>query len=95
MVTQIVKIKTSLSEDEVMAVAKERASQFREVPGLIQKYYVRLDQPNQYGGIYIWDSRDSLMSFRETELCASIPEAYEAVEPPQVEVFELLFRLRD
>ncbi len=95
MITQIVKLKSSLSEEEVMAVAEERAPQFRAIPGLMQKYYVKLDQPNQYGGIYIWDSRESLMAFRETELAATIPLAYKVTEPPQIEILDILFQLRD
>jgi len=51
MVIQIVKFQTTLSEEEVLAIAKERADQFRALPGLVQKYYVKLPQPNQYGGV--------------------------------------------
>lgn len=34
MITQIIEFATSLSEAEAMAVAKERADQFRALPGL-------------------------------------------------------------
>lgn len=95
MIIQIVKLKTSLSEDEVMTIAQERAPQFRELPGLLQKYYVKLGQPNQYGGVYIWDSRESLMAYRESELAATIASAYKGTEPPQIEVHDIMFQLRD
>jgi heme-degrading monooxygenase HmoA len=95
MVVQIVKFETSLSEAEVLTVANERADKFRSLPGLLQKYYVRLERPNQYGGIYVWDSEESMLSFRESDLAASIPQAYEVTGPPTIETLGTLFQLRD
>lgn len=60
MIIQIIKFESALSEDKVMAVAEERVPQFRAIPGLLQKYYVKPGQPNHYGGIYVWDSTASL-----------------------------------
>jgi heme-degrading monooxygenase HmoA len=90
-----VKFETTLSEDEVLAVAKQRADQFRSLPGLLQKYYVKLDQPNQFGGVYIWDSMESLKSYRESDLAASIPLAYKVVGTPRLEILDALFQLRE
>lgn len=95
MIIQIVKFESALSEEEVMATAKERAAQFKAMPGLLQKYYVKVGQPNQYGGIYIWDSMESLNSYRESYLAASIPEAYKVLGQPTVEIFDTLFQLRE
>lgn len=95
MIIQMIKFETELSEDEVMAVAKSRIEQFRAIPGLIQKYYVKHPQPNHYGGIYIWDSKESLAAFRQTELAASIPKAYKVKGQPVIEIAETLFPLRD
>ena len=95
MILQIVRLKSRLSEDALMQKAREREPQFRALPGLLQKYYVKMDAPEQYGGIYVWDSLDSLMEFRKTDLAASIPEAYEVVEAPDIEILDILFKLRD
>jgi heme-degrading monooxygenase HmoA len=95
MVIQIVKFESALSEEEVLATAKERAAQFQAIRGLLQKYYVKVGQSNQYGGIYLWDSMESLNSYRESDLAASIPEAYEVTGPPTVEIFDTLFQLRE
>ena len=89
-----VKFKTTLSEEEVLATAHERADQFRALAGLIQKYYVKLDQPDHYGGVYIWDSLESMKNYRESELAATIAAAYKVIGKPQVEVLESLFQLR-
>lgn len=95
MVIQIVKFETSLTEAEVLATAMERAHEFRALPGLVQKYYVKLDRPNQYGGVYVWDSADSLKEYRDSELAASIPTAYEVTGKPDVQVLDMLFQLRE
>lgn len=95
MVILIVKFETVLSEDEVMAIARERADQFRSLPGLIQKYYVKLDGANQFGGVYIWDSMESLQAYRESDLAATIAGAYKVAGAPQTEILGSLFQLRE
>jgi heme-degrading monooxygenase HmoA len=95
MIIQIVKFESALSEEEVLARAKERAGQFRAMPGLLQKYYFKVGQTNQYGGIYVWDSMESLNSYRESEMAASIPKAYEVVGAPTIEILDTLFQLRE
>ena len=69
--------------------------EFRALPGLVQKYYVKLDRPNQYGGIYVWDSMEALSAYRESDLAASIPSAYKVRGQPTVEVLHALFQLRE
>ena len=95
MVIQIIKFETELSEDEVVTVAKDRVDQFLALPGLIQKYYIKLDEPNHYGGVYIWDSRESLAAYRASDLAASIPKAYKVKGAPTIETLDTLFQLRD
>lgn len=95
MIIQIIKLKSSLSEEEVLKMAKDREPRFTAIPGLLQKYYVKLGGPNQYGGIYVWDSRASLAEFRKSDLAAGIPAAYKLIEAPNIEVLDVLFKLRD
>lgn len=94
MILQIIRLKSNLPEDEILSRAKERESQFKAIPGLLQKYYVRMGEPGQYGGIYVWDSPESLQTFRASALAASIPAAYEITEAPNIEVLDILFQLR-
>ena len=54
-----------------------------------------MKEPDAYGGIYLWDSVESLKAFRESDLAASIPEAYEITEAPNIEMMDVLFKLRD
>ncbi len=95
MILQIIKLKSNLPEEELLNKAKEREPQFRAIPGLVQKYYVKTGQPGQYGGIYVWDTPESLQSYRESDLAKSIPEAYEISEAPNIEIMDILFQLRN
>lgn len=95
MIIQIIKLKSSLSEEELLKRAKERKPSFKAIPGLIQKYYTKFGKPGQYAGIYVWDSKESLKSYRESDLAASIPKAYELIETPNIEILDILFQLRN
>ena len=91
---QIVRLKSNLSEEELLKRAREREPQFKAISGILQKYYIKLGD-NEYGGVYIWDSMESIMEFRQSELAASIPQAYEVIAPPEITISEVMFQLRD
>lgn len=95
MIIQVIKLKSNLPEEELLHRAKEREPQFKALQGLLQKYYVKLNEQGQYGGIYIWDSKESLNAYRLSELAASIPGAYEITEAPNIEIMDILFQLRE
>ena len=92
---QIVKLKSNLDEGTLLERARDREPKFRAIPGLLQKYYVKMGSPGEYGGIYLWDSRESMAAFRTSELAASIPAAYEVVEAPDIQVLDVMFKLRE
>lgn len=95
MIVQFVQFESTLSLEEAMDVAQSRAPEFRKVPGLVQKHYLKLGKPNHFGGFYIWESKEAMMAFRETELAKTIPAAYRVVSAPDVEIHEHLFSLRE
>ncbi len=94
MIVQIIKLKSDLPEGELLKRAREREPQFKAIPGLLQKYYVKIGPSGQYGGIYIWDSKESLKLYQASDLASSIPKAYEIIEAPNIEVLDVLFKLR-
>lgn len=95
MIIQIVRFESELPEEAVLAVAHDRMAEFLALPGLIQKYYVKLPEPNMYGGVYIWDSLESLSAYRQSGLASSIPAAYRAKGAPTVEILDGLLQLRE
>ncbi len=95
MTLQFVKLKSHLPEEELLERAKERAPEFKAIPGLLQKYYVKMNEPGHYGGVYVWDTPESLQAFRASDLAKSIPQAYEVAEAPSIEIMNILFQLRN
>ena len=94
MIIQTVKFNSMLSEAEVQRVMEERAPQFRAIPGLLQKYYLRDIQTGEVGAVYIWDSEESFRAYRQSDLARTIAGAYKAVGQPRVEIFETIMTLR-
>ncbi len=95
MILQIIKLKSDLQEEELLKRAKERASNFKSIPGLLQKYYIKTGQEGEYGGVYIWDSLESQQNYQESDLAKSIPLAYAINEAPDIEMMEVIFQLRN
>ncbi len=90
MIVQFVKFKSALSPDEVKKMMEERLDQYRRMPGLLQKYYFLENETGEFGGIYVWDSMDSLKAFRQSELAKSIPTAYKAQGTPRIELLDVI-----
>ena len=89
-----VKFQSALPYDEVISTIEERAPDFEALPGLIQKYYGYEEATGAYTGVYIWESEEALRSYRESELAQTIAAAYQATEPPRIELFNLVKTLR-
>ena len=87
-----VRIKSKLEFEELERRAIERRPRFREVPGLIQKFYVRDPATGDVCGLYFFEDKAALAAYRDSELAKTIPAAYEAVEV-KPEMFEVMFPL--
>ena len=86
-------LKSNLPREEMERRYKERLPQFREVPGLIQKYYSYDEATSEWAGIYLWASEEALADFLASDLRKSIPAAYELTGPPRIERFAIVDRL--
>lgn len=89
----LVKFHSKLSHSEVLRLMDERLPQFRAVPGLVQKYYASEPATGDYVGVYLFESEESLLRYRSSDLAASIPGTYQVEGSPRREVLELLFPL--
>lgn len=90
----MVKLKSALTYDELITKVNERKPEFAALPGLIQKYYIQIDD-STYGGVYIWESKKALADYKQSELASSIASAYSTIGKPSIEVMDILFPLRD
>jgi hypothetical protein len=90
-----VTLESGLSNEELSETLHSRAEQFREVEGLVQKFYLRDRESERVGGFYIFDSEASRDAFLGSDLRATIGEAYAVEGEADVSLFELLFPLRE
>jgi hypothetical protein len=89
-----VKFKSRLSDDELRRRYKERLPEFRKVPGLLQKYYFIDESTGEWGGLYLWDSPESLQKYLDSDLRKSIASAYEVEGTPELERLSVVEALR-
>jgi heme-degrading monooxygenase HmoA len=94
MIIRLVKFKSALSDAEVLKLYDERAPQYRKLPGLLQKYYIKDRQTGDHGAVYLWDSVDSMKEFERSELSRSIPETYKILGKPRIEILDVVYTLR-
>jgi heme-degrading monooxygenase HmoA len=90
----VVKLRSRLAADEIKRRFRERMPEFRQQPGLIQKYYVYEESSGEWGGIYLWDSKESAEKYLASDLRKSIAAAYEAEGAPHVDTFSVIEPLR-
>ncbi len=86
--------KSELSREEILKVSEGREAKYREVEGLIQKYYVQVKEMDRVGGIFVFDTEENLAAFRESDLAKSTGEAYKFTEPPHTRVLDIVKTLR-
>lgn len=94
----VVLYKSGLPMKEVLELFDKGADKYREVNGLLQKLYVRDEQTDHVGGIYIFEPKESLEAFRNSNLAKSIGDAYKFVEPPTrrvLNVTKVLFEKKE
>ena len=87
-----VRVKTDLAPAELERRLLERRPRFREVPGLVQKFYGREEATGAVCGVYFFEDQQALVNFRESELAKTIGAAYEAKEV-RPEIYEVLYPL--
>ena len=56
---------------------------------MIEKIYLRFRDSGESGAIYVWDSKQALNAFKETELARTIPEAYQIEGDPHIELADV------
>lgn len=88
-----VRVKSPLDPRELERRMHERRPRFLDVPGLVQKLYGRDPSTGDVCGIYFFESRAALDTYRKSELARTIPSAYEATDV-RLEVYGLIHTLR-
>jgi heme-degrading monooxygenase HmoA len=94
MILQIVRFKSALPEEQLLKVSEERAPRYRALKGLVQKYYLRYNEPGEYGAVFVWESEAALKEFQESELRQTVPAVYQVQGAPDIRTAELMMTLR-
>ena len=81
--------KSGLEFDEIVKASETRENQYRQVKGLIQKYYVQDHSTGHTGGVFVFDSKEALKAFKESDLAKSTAEVYKFTEPPYMRVLKV------
>ena len=89
----LVKFHSGLSHEDVVRNLESRLPLFRAVPGLLQKYYAREPSTGDYVGVYLFESEQALVDYRNSDVARGIPGVYQVEGMPRVEILELLFPL--
>jgi len=88
MITTLIQIKNPapMSLDTAKEIFIGTAPKYRDVPGLIRKYYLLSEDGGTAGGVYLWESRDAAKAMYNQEWYAFIREKYGV--DPEVTYFE-------
>jgi len=78
MITALVQIKLPepMTRDRAQAVFAETAPKYREVKGLIRKYYLLSEDGETAGGVYLWESREAAEKLYTDDWQAFIMQKY-------------------
>lgn len=75
---------SGMDYDEMWDVVDKRMPRFRKVPGLVQKVYLWDDEAEETSGLYLFEDETSLEAFMDSDLRASIADAYDVQGTPEV-----------
>ena len=91
-----VKFNSSLSQEKLMETCHEDLNVFRNVPGLIEKYYIAEETTGAISGIYLFETKSARGSFWTSELATKIPERYGVIaETLRVEEYDMAIVLNE
>lgn len=83
-----VKFKSTYDAKELTGLCHKHLQLFKDVPGLLEKYYLSEDNTGAISGIYIFESKDAREAFWNSELAKDIPGTYGVIpETLRVEQF--------
>jgi hypothetical protein len=88
MITAIVQFKLPepMTRAQARAAFSGTAPKYRDVPGLIRKYYMLSEDGKTAGGAYLWESRQAAEKLYTDQWKAFIREKYGT--PPSVTYFD-------
>jgi Putative mono-oxygenase ydhR len=91
-----VKFNSTLSADKLINVCKENLEIFKNVPGLLQKYYITEEGTGAISGIYVFETKSAREAFWNSALAKNIPAKYGVIPATlRVEQYEMAIVLNE
>ena len=91
-----IKFKSTLGSDELSKTIEENLQGYREVPGLVEKYFLSEEGSGLIGGFYVFSTVSAREAFWESELSkASVPRYGVVVDTARVERYVIELVLTD
>ena len=61
-----------LSHADFIASTDEAAQHWAQIPGLISKQWLSSEETNTYGGVYLFESKEAMQTYKDSELCVQL-----------------------
>jgi hypothetical protein len=91
-----VKFNSTFKAEKLLNICQQDLEAFRNVPGLIQKYYITEEGTGALSGFYIFESKNTRAVFWNSDLAKSIPSRYGIIaETLRVEQYDMAIALND
>jgi heme-degrading monooxygenase HmoA len=87
-------VRVGAERREIESLFRERSGKYREMDGLLQKFYLHDEESGRVGGTYVFDSAASRDALFDSDVHASLRDAY-AVRSIDIETYHVLFPLYD
>jgi len=92
----LVKFRSTLSPEDLQRTCLEDLDVFRNVPGLLQKYYISEEFTGAISGFYIFENKKARATFWNSELAKNIPARYGGIpESFRIEEYEMAIVLNE
>ena len=92
----LVKFKSTFDAEKLLNVCEQNLEDFRNVPGLIQKYYIAEEGTGALSGFYIFETKSARAAFWTSDLAKTIPVRYGVIpESLRVEQYDMAIVLND
>ena len=62
----------NLNRDEYESICDGVSNDFASIPGLISKKWLANEQTNTYGGVYLWENKQSMTDYKNSDLYKSL-----------------------
>ena len=91
-----VRFNSTYGSEDLLDLFQQHLENFKNVPGLLQKYYLSDKNTGTVGGFYVFENKDARTAFWNSELAKSIPATYGVkIETLSVEELDVTIELME